>query len=745
MVRPPSPRNSNSLPTENDDSTGGNGAPGQADRVCNGEAVITGAAAGPTNNPHWKGSGPMSSWQAKQVAVLASERFEQQLTPREQLVILRSTAKELADEPLPKPNNPATEARLMSCLEKEDPDAKVALKVEIPMRQEFVRWLITDPAVQPLISPQGFLFDADSFPQGLDLSHCQVTCPLAFADCTFVGPLTLSHASVSRLFVQGGSVPSIDLSFAKVTGDVQFISIDDLGALALGFCAIAGNLTLLRISFRASSHLDVADAEQAISMAAATVTGRFTLGHVKAEREIFVAGSTLGAVEIGHCDLSASPYSLRVIGCQITGDLGIQPLTEKALKRLGLEPNQDKFPNRLRGRMTLSLTSIGGNLSIRSLRVHAEGEIDARKEGFTEELKKHRDNRAIDLSATEVSGFTQLANLSLQGCLYGDRAVFSDGFLVDAIDIQKRTSQDFAALALTNCHFQEVVITGVDSHNATLDFSGSIFGSDLTLTAISTPWINLSKVRANSVRFASMVSSSPDAAGWGLSLRDATVDEIVEEDEVSRVSEGLLLARGLRVKRVRSFGSKHDAAVPPSVEWLNRQPQVERLSPVSWFSIAGVLEEEGDLKAAKRVRFEWRRHQARSAHLLRRPFAMQLAYLKRNPFYILWLFLPMLLITTSLFWGFRAHFSAKDHSGDSPRFRSFVYALETVLPVVKLDQDKNWAIDPSKDRQYEPRDTRISLPALSTVLEAWRAFAIFIGYVYSATFAYALGTTYKEE
>ena len=181
------------------------------------------------------------------------------------------------------------------------------------------------------------------------------------------------------------------------------------------------------------------------------------------------------------------------------------------------------------------------------------------------------------------------------------------------------------------------------------------------------------------------------------------------------------------------------------VEWLKRQPSAEQGQAQPWMQLAKLLETNGDADGAKWVIYEYRRQQAALASPLFRPLLLGYHRLEEQP---LWIGLPIVLLGlfgSFIFWRARRMNSialAKEHwrefsemSGDLPGhktsdedtrvafeaprlisgmiptdkdarktledsgnlppgyppFNPVVYAIENVLPVVKLGQDEAWA------------------------------------------------------
>jgi hypothetical protein len=123
--------------------------------------------------------------------------------------------------------------------------------------------------------------------------------------------------------------------------------------------------------------------------------------------------------------------------------------------------------------------------------------------------------------------------------------------------------------------------------------------------------------------------------------------------------------------------------------------------------------------------------------------------LEEQPLRILYPILILAALSGTIFFRYDAHFAetsdtaflathtpqrqAKPYS--YPKFQPFVYALENVLPVVKLGQDDKWAPNPAP---------HVTSPRLYMNLAAIRWFLILSGWVMGGILAAAVSARFRS-
>lgn len=180
--------------------------------------------------------------------------------------------------------------------------------------------------------------------------------------------------------------------------------------------------------------------------------------------------------------------------------------------------------------------------------------------------------------------------------------------------------------------------------------------------------------------------------------------------------------------------------------------------------VAKILEARGDSDGAKRVIYEFRRQQARSTFLLFRPATFIFDRLEEQPLRILFPIFLLWLFGLVIFWRARrmkamspkdkdAHdefIGSKPLSDQYTPFNSAMYALENVLPVVKLGQDDAWGPNPqAKPASWFPKQPRLAwtrwLPGLNYHwLAILRWTLILLGWALALILAGAIGERFKS-
>ncbi len=205
-----------------------------------------------------------------------------------------------------------------------------------------------------------------------------------------------------------------------------------------------------------------------------------------------------------------------------------------------------------------------------------------------------------------------------------------------------------------------------------------------------------------------------------LGLSGATIGTL-HDDQLSWPQEGKLhildfVYRNLELHDKSTHDPKDNPSLAQSlkltvenrIEWLMLQPKVERVNAQPWMQVATLLEANGDADGAKQVVYEYRRQQTAYSNLAWRLVTWPYHRLEEQP---LWIGVPIITlgaVGSFLFW--RAQriraMAATDKDARTtleksgklpasyPPFNPIVYALENVLPVIKLGQDSAWTPDP---------------------------------------------------
>jgi hypothetical protein len=199
------------------------------------------------------------------------------------------------------------------------------------------------------------------------------------------------------------------------------------------------------------------------------------------------------------------------------------------------------------------------------------------------------------------------------------------------------------------------------------------------------------------------------------------------------------------------------------IEWLRRQSDRILDKPQPWMQLAKLIEANGDRDGAKRVIYEFSRQQARSEKPLFRSATYIYDKLDEQPFRILVPILGLWAVGSLVFWRARRMNAMAPTEKDAydefegsrklpsqySRFNPAVYALENVLPVVKLGQDDAWGPNPqAKPESWFPNRPRLAwtrwLPGFNyRWLSILRWTLILFGWALALILASAIGERFK--
>jgi hypothetical protein len=213
-----------------------------------------------------------------------------------------------------------------------------------------------------------------------------------------------------------------------------------------------------------------------------------------------------------------------------------------------------------------------------------------------------------------------------------------------------------------------------------------------------------------------------DAKTCYLDLSGASINTL-RDDTASWPAPGSLVVKGLEYKNLAHDESSTEEHLSNNrtalqrkldagerIGWLGLQGEGDRLDPHAWMWLAQLFKEKDDIVGYRQIVCEYRCMKARSlANPTSRSVGILMAHVEKNPWSILWLFLPLLMIGTSVFWwaavtgkmqptsadAYFAWASGKPFPVAYPRFNPWVYTLENELPLVKFGMDDKWAPDPN--------------------------------------------------
>jgi hypothetical protein len=173
------------------------------------------------------------------------------------------------------------------------------------------------------------------------------------------------------------------------------------------------------------------------------------------------------------------------------------------------------------------------------------------------------------------------------------------------------------------------------------------------------------------------------------------------------VYEELVLHANATQDEIKNGESGQDLGLNPltRIAWLNRQPDEELDDPQPWMQLAKIVQASGNTQGAKHIVYELSRRQALKSHW--RPLSFIYDQIEEQPLRIGW---PIAVLWTAgslVFWRAQRMGAMTPAGGDAPDgggsgaspgvpvpFNPVMYALENVLPVVRLGQDGAWTPNP---------------------------------------------------
>jgi hypothetical protein len=250
-----------------------------------------------------------------------------------------------------------------------------------------------------------------------------------------------------------------------------------------------------------------------------------------------------------------------------------------------------------------------------------------------------------------------------------------------------------------------------------------------------------------------------------LDLSNASFTRLVD-DRASWPLKGHLHLNGFVYQ---SLDPQGPAAAPENVakdrtDWLKQQPDTELSKPQPWMQVAKMLESSGNPDGAKQVIYEFRLQQDRAAypplHLAIKGFD----WVEEQPLHVSYPILLLWLLGSAVFWRARrmkAMVPTDEHaceefrkSGEAPDqyvpFNPAMYALENVLPVVRLGQDDAWGPNPdARPASWFPRRKYMAwtrwLPSMNyRWLAILRWTLILLGWALALILAAAISERFKH-
>ncbi len=431
-------------------------------------------------------------------------------------------------------------------------------------------------------------------------------------------------------------------------------------------------------------------------------------------------------LELNYCKM---PFPLRFDRCELKGEVNLRyaELPFLSFEHCNLDSGLDADGVRIAGDFGLSSSTVKGTVSLIGAQIGGDLACEETTlEGEDGESGDKGEALVADgLDARNVylrNGFSAKGNVSLVG------AEISGDF--DCSD-----ADQFLGLY---CDQMRV-------------------GSGMSYTAIAHP------ETAKLVLYeASVGSFHDDERSWpqkgNLGLDGFVYQELVAHKPASTFEMG-----------VDETGDRAGLDVASRIRWLRLQPDGELDRAQPWMQLAKFLEAMGDTRGAKHVIYEYHRQRVSRSWFWRgRTFVYD--YIKEDPLRVGWFIGGFWAIGALVFWRAQRMHAMRSKDGasqgaapgvscDPVPFSPSVYALENVLPVVKLGQDGAWEPDPASQGTLLPdgwifarlnrvaekwRFTRWLLKLDYDRLAAVRWLLILAGWVLALILAAAIGGEFKQ-
>ena len=617
----------------------------------------------------------------------------------------------------------------------------------------------------------------------LDLRESRVT---SEGEAVNLWRVSIGGEALLNGFVCAGA---ISMPGAEIGGQL------DLSGGTLESTGIALNLDGARVGGFVSLNQDFASAGE-IRMVGAEIKGWLDLGTAR----LTAAGSALnldGATIRGHVFLSSGftcAGEIRMVGAEIKGQLDLTGAslnaTDTSLNLDGATVHGDVFMSggfTCAGEIRMVKGEIGGQLNLGGAELKSAGvaltmdNTTIRGDAFLNQgLECAGEIRAVK---AEIGGQLNLSGanlkftgdaLTLDGVVIHADALLFDGFKC-AGQIRMPRAEVGGVLDLSSAHLSAKG-DALNLNGATIRRSASLredFTCDGNILLTGTRIYGQLSCRTSKINFVNAEGMETERLFWlelgradtTLNLRLAKIQNVIL-DETSMGAASVVFLNHMEVKAVTN---RHGylLSTRQSLDWLGRQPQEHQTEPQPWMELARMREAAGDKAGARRLIFELRVRQMRAlwsgtgwGDRVLRWLGRMFARLEENPFRIVEPLAVLLVLGTLVFHGYRAHFAetgeaaykashtpcvtAAGGAGSCaegaayPRFSSFVYTLENVLPVVKLGEDGAWAPREERavttGRAWDPYWLLVSL----------RWFLILSGWAMGIVLAAAIGARFRS-
>lgn len=578
----------------------------------------------------------------------------------------------------------------------------------------FLRWLACDKEAAQHVDPFGIRVKYASISGALNLSFCKPAFRLAFRSCTLRGELNLAGATLTALYLfDCVAEANIKGDSFKTPGDVFFENLKSDHGISIVGAQIGGDLNCEGASLSGKGDVLIADDLRAKG-------GVFLRNGFSSSGTIRLIGAEIGgdlscstakltstgtALEADRARVSGNVHlrsnfsssgMIRFRSAEIAGDVDLSTATLSATgmafflegaRIAGSVMLRKKFSSS--GAMSFIGAQIGGDLNCKSAQLRGTGEVmnanSARIRGNVYLRDGFSSSGTIRMLGAEIGGDVSCSGATLsttEVALYADRVKIAGNLHL------RNGFASSGKVRLLGAQIGGDVDCSKAKEIAECDCGKARIGGDLD-------WWGIGKADQASLRLTSCtVTTLHDERGsWPpkgkLHLQDFVYRNLVLHEQQG--SEEVPSPVRLRAE--------------DRIDWLRRQPDDELGNAQPWLQAAKLLESNGLPIAAKRVRFEYRRERARSFNPVQRVGSLLYNLLIREPLWIALIIAIAWAVGSYFFWRAdcmhamaptikeaRDQFESRQPvPGGYPPFSPVVYALENVLPVVKLGQDIAWA------------------------------------------------------
>ncbi len=606
---------------------------------------------------------PLEAARFEALKKLAGERFGE-ITPAEEEVLRLSASAEDIDTP-----------------ESEDrPEVRAA----------FLRWLATDKDVAAHIDPLGLRVENATITLALDLNFSKVPFPLRFERCTFQGGLCLGSAVLPALSLRNCKAEhGITADNLRVQSSLFLRKLEAKGELRFPGAQIGGDLDCAGATLTAEGN--------ALSADRASIAGNvFLKEKFSCSGEIRLLGAQIGGdLDCSGAALTAEGDALSADGANITRDVFLR----------------EKFS--CSGAIRFLGAQIGGNLDCSSAGLTAKGDAlsadGANVAGSVFFREKLSCSGEIRLLGARIGG-----NLECTGATLTAKGV---ALSADKADITG-----------------SVFLGGGFSCSGTMRFPQSQIGGDLECSGAKIRALMCENMRLEGDLIWTGIR---DPKSSFLNLCGASV-KTLRDDTASRPARGNLVVNGLEYRdlahhepstethhRKNLLAPQRPLDAGERIQWLLLQDGPAQEDPQPWAQLRQLFESKGDKRGAKEVEFAFRRRMAESkpwffrwyekGRLLIGSLALNLFFdLEDNLVRIL---IPILILFAAGYavflpaWRMGVFVPTQSDANAAfvrgqplprgyPVFSPSIYALETILPVIKLGQVDYWAPDAHYKQVY---------------------------------------------